>query len=401
MPKAFAADQDKPIVPQLAYNDAYPGFATFDAYASNKDTTLNLTGSPQGVSRILTAVGGNGYTTPPTVQVLATGAGSGATGTAGLNPYGGAILLTAGAGYTSPPAVTIGTPLSTYTTPTFNPRPGVIQVTALGSTTISGGMVTAIAIDEPGSNYNTNVLDTAATPTCIIAPPTCTPLGTAICDTATCQSFISVAGSVGSIQVTTAGSGYTSEPTVFLNGGGGTGATADALLAGATIMTGKNITEGFDPDYGRLDIRLGSTPNPLTPSIGNGQVIGIARYIDPPTEFLNDGEVILWRFAHLGVDSHALHFHLFDMQVVNHVDYTNVVKPPYPDELGWRETIRTNPMEDIIVAIRPRTMALPFPVPNSSRLLDVTNAAGCQHELPSHTASARHSSGTADHQCGD
>ena len=138
-------------------------------------------------------------------------------------------------------------------------------------------------------------------------------------------------------------------------------------------MTGKNITEGFDPDYGRLDIRLGSTPNPLTPNVGNGQVIGVARYIDPPTEILNDGEVILWRIAHLGVDSHALHFHLFDLQVVNHVDYTNVVKPPYPDELGWRETIRTNPMEDIIVAIRPRSMALPFPIPNSSRLLDVTN----------------------------
>jgi hypothetical protein len=139
-------------------------------------------------------------------------------------------------------------------------------------------------------------------------------------------------------------------------------------------MTGKNITEGFDPEFGRLDIRLGSTPNPLTPNVGNGQVIGIARYIDPPTEMLNDSEVILWRIAHLGVDSHSLHFHLFDLQVVNHVDYTNVIKPPYPDELGWREVIRTNPMEDIIVAIKPRTMALPFPIPRSNRLLDVTNA---------------------------
>ena len=87
--------------------------------------------------------------------------------------------------------------------------------------------------------------------------------------------------------------------------------------------------------------------------VGAGMVLGLARYIDPPTEIVNDGEVTLWRIAHLGVDSHALHFHLFDVQVVNRVDWTNVVKPPYPDEIGWRDTIRTNPMEDIIVAFRP------------------------------------------------
>ena len=150
------------------------------------------------------------------------------------------------------------------------------------------------------------------------------------------------------------------------------GATAVALLNGAGIFTYKNITEGFDPDYGRLDIRLGSTPNPLTPTVGAGMVMGIARYVDPPTEILTDGQNTLWRLTHLGVDSHALHFHLFDVQVVNRVDWTNVVKPPYPDELGWRDTIRTNPMEDIIVAFRPHSVYLPFQIPNSSRPLDVT-----------------------------
>src|SRR6185369_17009994 len=57
------------------------------------------------------------------------------------------------------------------------------------------------------------------------------------------------------------------------------------------------------------------------------------------------------------------------------VDWTNVVKPPYPDEIGWRETIRTNPMEDIIVAIKPHSMTLPFPIPASNRLLDPTTPA--------------------------
>jgi FtsP/CotA-like multicopper oxidase with cupredoxin domain/regulation of enolase protein 1 (concanavalin A-like superfamily) len=345
LPKAFAASQDKPLVPQLAYNDAYPGFATFDTYAQNYFDTLNLTGTAQQLARIKTTVPGNNYVTAPTVTIVG-GGGTGARATAGLNPCGGLTLLTTGSGYTSPPTVTIG-------------APGANGVQATAVATISGGVVNAITIDEPGSNYSTTVA------------PTCTITGGGGTG-ATCSAFVAAANTVGSIRVTNPGTGYTSQPYVYLTGGSGQGAMAVAMLNGSKVFTGKNLTEGFDPDYGRMDIRLGSTPNPLTPNVGNGMVIGISRYIDPPTELLNDGETILWRLTHLGVDSHSMHFHLFNMQVVNRVDWTNVVKPPYPDEIGWRETIRTNPMEDIIVAIQPKSMNLPFPIPKSSRLLDVT-----------------------------
>jgi hypothetical protein len=231
--------------------------------------------------------------------------------------------------------------------------------------TISGGSVNAINIVEPGSNY-----DTVTAPTITIAAPTGAG-GVA----ATASTFVAVANTVGSIVVTNGGSGYTHQPQVYIvpaAGSNGMGASAVALITGAIPMTGKNITEGFDPDYGRMDIRMGSTPNPLTPSVGAGFVMGLARYIDPPTEYVDDGTVVLWRIGHLGVDSHALHFHLFDVQVVNRVDWTNVLKPPYPDEIGWRDTIRTNPMEDIIVAFRPTHMTLPFAIPDSNRLLDPT-----------------------------
>jgi FtsP/CotA-like multicopper oxidase with cupredoxin domain len=372
LPAAFAAAQERPLVPQMAYNDAYPGFASFDTYAQNNYDTLNLTGIAQPVVQIKTTAPGNNYTTAPTVNIVG-GGGSGATATAGLNPCGGITLLTAGAGYTTPPVVTIGTPASTYTAPAAPPA-GTTPVAATAVATISGGTVNALTLDEPGSYYNTNTADLKAVPTCKVAPPTGCVLNTTTCVAATCSTFIAVANTVGSISITNQGSGYNNEPYVYLSGGGGIGAMAKALVNGALVFTGKNLTEGFDPDYGRMDIRLGSTPNPLTPTVGNGMVVGVARYIDPPTEILNDGEVILWRLTHLGVDSHAMHFHLFDLQVVNRVDWTNVVKPPYPDEIGWRETIRTNPMEDIIVAMRPHAMALPFPIPKSSRLLDVTNA---------------------------
>ena len=131
----------------------------------------------------------------------------------------------------------------------------------------------------------------------------------------------------------------------------------------------------MDMEFGRMNAVLGSIPNPLTPTVGAGPVIGMNFYIDPPTEILNDGKTYLWRIMHIGVDSHSLHFHLFNVQVVNRVDWTNTLKPPYPEELGWKETIRTNPFEDIIVAFRPRSMMLPFTIPNSNRLLDPTMPA--------------------------
>jgi FtsP/CotA-like multicopper oxidase with cupredoxin domain len=155
-------------------------------------------------------------------------------------------------------------------------------------------------------------------------------------------------------------------------------AAASAMLNGALAPTYKNITEGFDPDYGRMYVVLGSTPNPLTPGIGAGPVVGLAQYIDPPTEFLTPDQPVLWQITHLGVDSHALHFHLFDVQVINRFDWANIVKAPYPEEVGWKDTIRTNPFEDILIALKPSAtvMKLPFGIPDSIRLLDPSTVAG-------------------------
>ena len=41
-----------------------------------------------------------------------------------------------------------------------------------------------------------------------------------------------------------------------------------------------------------------------------------------------------------------MHFHLVNLQVVNRVDFTNTMMPPDANELGWKETIRTNPFTD-------------------------------------------------------
>jgi hypothetical protein len=96
------------------------------------------------------------------------------------------------------------------------------------------------------------------------------------------------------------------------------------------------------------------------------------KYIDPPTETINNSETQIWKITHNGVDTHAIHFHLFNVQLINRVGWDGAVKPPEANELGWKETVRMNPLEDAIVALKPIVPRLPFSVPDSVRLLDVT-----------------------------
>jgi len=353
LPKAFAVAQDQLLVPAAYQNDVYnPPTPYVDIFANSVAETLNISGTTSTVARVQIELPGQGYTVPPVVNFYGGGAGGGppttvAAATASLNGVTGITLVTAGSNYNSPPTVTI--------------TGGGTGATA--AATISGRVVTTISITNPGRNYTT--------------VPTVTITGGGGAG-ATATATITL-GSVGAITVTNPGLGYLTAPRVYLTpvpGTGGTGAMAAAMLAGDMIMTGKNLVEGFDMEFGRMNAVLGSTPNPLAPTVGAGPVIGAAFYIDPPTEIMTSGETVLWRLNHLGVDSHAIHFHLFNVQVVNRVDWTNTIKPPYEEELGWKETIRTNPFEDIIVAIRPMKMSLPFQIPNSNRLLDVTTLQG-------------------------
>jgi len=73
-----------------------------------------------------------------------------------------------------------------------------------------------------------------------------------------------------------------------------------------------------------------------------------------------------------GVDTHFIHFHLFNVQVVNRIGWDGVVKPPDQNELSWKDTVRMNPLEDIVVALQPLGQNVPFPLPDSIRPLDVT-----------------------------
>ena len=149
----------------------------------------------------------------------------------------------------------------------------------------------------------------------------------------------------------------------------------------------KGIQELFTNDYGRMNALLSyEIPN----TNGTIQTTIIQAYVDPPNEIMApslaatpigsaaDGTQ-LWKFTHNGVDTHAVHFHLFNLQLINRVGWDGAIKPPNDNELGWKETIQMNPLEDAIVALRPiipTNHSQYFKVPNSVRLLDPTQPQG-------------------------
>jgi FtsP/CotA-like multicopper oxidase with cupredoxin domain len=139
----------------------------------------------------------------------------------------------------------------------------------------------------------------------------------------------------------------------------------------------------FD-EFGRMQANLGVEAQPPTPGAQN---VVLYPYVNPATELIDatglpvgdttvtpissatDGTQI-WRITHNGVDTHPIHFHLYDVQLVNRVTWDNIIIPPDASELGWKDTVRISPLEDTIVALRPIIPTLPWELPNSIRPLN-------------------------------
>ncbi|MCX5806050.1 MAG: FG-GAP-like repeat-containing protein [Proteobacteria bacterium] len=134
----------------------------------------------------------------------------------------------------------------------------------------------------------------------------------------------------------------------------------------------KAIQELWDP-YGRMNATLG-VELPFTNN--NIQTTIPLGYVDPVTETINNNETQLWKITHNGVDTHPVHFHLFNVQLINRVGWDGAIRPPEPNELGWKETVRMKPLEDVIVGFKAVLPTLPFAIPNSNRLLDPTRLVG-------------------------
>jgi spore coat protein A len=126
------------------------------------------------------------------------------------------------------------------------------------------------------------------------------------------------------------------------------------------------LNEDFD-QFGRLIQRLGTTTRLYEGTFAR-------NYDDPPTEMPAAGAVEVWRLFNLSGDTHPIHFHLVNAQIISRQGYdvrhSRFVGPPSPpdaNERGWKETVRMNPAECTTVIMKFDLPTAPFAVPESPR----------------------------------
>jgi spore coat protein A len=130
------------------------------------------------------------------------------------------------------------------------------------------------------------------------------------------------------------------------------------------------LNEDFD-DFGRLIQTLGtftseSTDNQGLPTWG-------LPYLAAATETPVAGSTEVWQLFNLTADTHPIHFHLVNVQVIQrqpfsgvpgNLNFTGPPIPPDADEIGWKETVRMNPGEVTTVIMQFNLPTLPASMGN-------------------------------------
>ncbi len=349
---------------------------------------------------------GSGYTAP-TVTVSGGGMAAGSvTGVAGVGTSAATIpagSLTALTGYSNP-AVSYsgvgagGVTVSGPGTATVDSTTGAITDIVIPSTAsfVSAPLVTVTESGKTAVSFNASVASTAGTITGVTLTPSTALFTSApailIADSkgtgATATAALAPTGKVTAINVTNRGTGYSTTPTIAITETGGAGATAIAILStptgiGAQAVVTTNNSQSFDvlakAEQELFDAsgRYNSTGGVEIPwTNGLVQTTIPLNYIDTATESLQDGEVQIWKLVDNGFWSNSIHFDMADVQLINRVGWDGTVKPPASNEVGWKDTVRLNPLEDVIVAMRANRTKIPFGLPKSTRALDPSKPLG-------------------------
>ena len=139
----------------------------------------------------------------------------------------------------------------------------------------------------------------------------------------------------------------------------------------------RNLTlnEDFD-ERGRLVQRLGTAEQAGLNS--QGLPTWGRAYMDAVTENPRNGSTEVWNIFNLTGDTHPVHFHLVNVQLLarrpfdperwdGRPTWTGPARGPDANELGWKETVRMNPGECTTVIMKFDLPTVPFPVPSSPR----------------------------------
>ena len=438
-PTAFPAN-----VPQYDYYTGCPNRmdiggapSTQAGYGPNVRTVMQVrvggTAAGLEVGSISLTAGGSGYTAPTVTVVPATGdiTGAGATATA-VGAVDGISLNDLGSGYTAP-TVTIDAPSSgaqatataavtsgfitgiTVTNPGSNytsaPLVSINDTTGIGASAKATLTITGITVSAAGANYTATpavaISDltgtgSGASATAILfnpaAPPAynLTALEAVFAKTATKRGVFEVSQDPIIIPSSEYDTAYNAmfpadafirqhDNSAIFQSIGGTNYTVPIEAKALQDEMG----EVFDP-YGRMMVQLGLELPVTTPGAQNFMMYG---YASPPVEIIKgvyasqlgvseDGTQI-WRITHNGVDTHTIHVHLYNAQLINRVAWDGFIYPPDLTELGWKETFRVNPLEHTIIALRAVLPSdLPFEVPNSNRLINPTMMDGMMLDWP-------------------
>ncbi|HWI81961.1 multicopper oxidase family protein [Ramlibacter sp.] len=136
------------------------------------------------------------------------------------------------------------------------------------------------------------------------------------------------------------------------------------------------LNEGID-GFGRLVQTIG-TADPASLA-GKHQAMFGRAYADAPTEVVDNGMVEVWEILNLTADTHPVHFHLANVQLLSRQAFNvngyaggaprweGLPTAPDANELGWKDTVRMNPGEATRVIMRLELPQAPFVVPPSPR----------------------------------
>ncbi len=168
---------------------------------------------------------------------------------------------------------------------------------------------------------------------------------------------------------------FLADPTQYVNPNNpALGTVPYQVHAGITLGNGGQprrltLNEAFDA-YGRLTQKVGTT-SPVSPGR-----FGLA-YLDNATETPGPGDVEIWEIYNLTGDTHPMHIHLVNAQILQRAQFDALTpifapiagteRPPDPVELGWKETFKMNPGEVITLIMKFKLPPVPFNVPASLR----------------------------------